>query len=508
LSSLVSGYAAMGANIVYTLTSVPLALHYLSREEFGLWLLAAQLAGYLALIDLGMSGVSRILIDYKDTKEDGRYGTALKTTICVNIVQAVVIALAGGGLSIWVGPMLDIPVQFHSALSKLMFAHALLLAATFLTRVFVYALVAHQRYDVGNYAQIAAFGVNLGVLWLAFHNGAGLYSIIWAQASSWLILSAVSFAACRRWELLRVQAHLSCVTWAAFKEIFKFGQDIFLIQVGYQMVSATQTLIITRLLGLEAVALWSVCTRLYVLINQFVFRIFDYSSSAIAEMVVRQERDRLRERFQDLVVVSCSITVFLGSLLVVCNQPFVALWTKGGFGWPRVYDGLLAVLFFLAVLSRAHIGLIGQTKLFGLARYIYFVEGTFFVLLSWVAVPRFGVLGMVGASILTSVVFSTSYGVWRTSDQLQLPARQVFLGWMRQPVSFGARMILVSIVLLTALRSFSPLVQLVVGGVGVVLAGSYWFLRTGMPAGPRRSVAKHVPRPLLRWSGAVSAERD
>jgi len=33
-----------------------------------------QIAGYIALIDFGMGGASRILIDYKDQKGSGDYG--------------------------------------------------------------------------------------------------------------------------------------------------------------------------------------------------------------------------------------------------------------------------------------------------------------------------------------------------------------------------------------------------------------------------------------------------
>ncbi len=66
--SLASSYLLMGANILYSLASVPLALKYLSKPEFGLWALASSIAIYVGLIDMGMTGTSRILVDYKDNK--------------------------------------------------------------------------------------------------------------------------------------------------------------------------------------------------------------------------------------------------------------------------------------------------------------------------------------------------------------------------------------------------------------------------------------------------------
>src|SRR5437016_387660 len=94
--SLASGYLVLGVTILQTLALVPVALHYLSAAEFGLWALAMQIAGYLLLIDLGMSGsISRILIDHKDHPADGVYGSIIKTGALVLVVQGAIIALAG-----------------------------------------------------------------------------------------------------------------------------------------------------------------------------------------------------------------------------------------------------------------------------------------------------------------------------------------------------------------------------------------------------------------------------
>jgi O-antigen/teichoic acid export membrane protein len=51
-----SGYVLLAVTAVYALATLPLALHYLSRERFGLWGLMSSIGVYLSLIDLGMSG--------------------------------------------------------------------------------------------------------------------------------------------------------------------------------------------------------------------------------------------------------------------------------------------------------------------------------------------------------------------------------------------------------------------------------------------------------------------
>src|ERR1035438_9662259 len=75
-----SGYAMLTVTAVCSLASFPMALDYLSQERFGLWVLMGTLVSYLNLVDLGMSGsIARLLIDFKDDRDGGHYGSLFKT---------------------------------------------------------------------------------------------------------------------------------------------------------------------------------------------------------------------------------------------------------------------------------------------------------------------------------------------------------------------------------------------------------------------------------------------
>jgi hypothetical protein len=79
LAGLWASYTAFGANFLFTLLSVPLALHFLPKTEFGLWALVAQIGGYLALLDMGMtSSVARFLADHKDPMDCSETGKILQ----------------------------------------------------------------------------------------------------------------------------------------------------------------------------------------------------------------------------------------------------------------------------------------------------------------------------------------------------------------------------------------------------------------------------------------------
>src|ERR1039458_8501512 len=90
--NLAASYLQLGVNAVYSLISIPLILHWLPKAEFGLWALLVQLMGYMALVDLGMtSAVARLLVDHKDDRGNGQYGSLLKTAFLVSLAQGILI---------------------------------------------------------------------------------------------------------------------------------------------------------------------------------------------------------------------------------------------------------------------------------------------------------------------------------------------------------------------------------------------------------------------------------
>jgi hypothetical protein len=126
LKSLGSNYLLLVINVIYTLASVPVALHFLTKEEFGVWIVIGQISTYLAMIDLGKSYASiRLLIDHKDSPNGGAYGSLIKCTMLVQFIQAPIIFLAGAwtkGRIQW-HPINDWLLAFWFILSILSTAH-------------------------------------------------------------------------------------------------------------------------------------------------------------------------------------------------------------------------------------------------------------------------------------------------------------------------------------------------------------------------------------------------
>ena len=501
-SSLLSGYALILANIFYTLASVPLALHYLSKEQFGLWALVMQVCNFnQIMIDLGMSGaLARVLIDHKDDQSSTSYGSVIQTGFLILLVQGVLMAVIGGAISYWLPQWMDVPPEYWRDFRLLVIGQCGLLAIGFALRIGTFILHAHQRFDITNYAQLGGFVVGLVALWLGFGAGLGIFSLLVSAVAPTLFVSGVCFWGAYRLKLFPGRGRWGRPDRKTFRELFFYGTDLFLVSIGLQLITASQTLVITRTLGLEATAVWSIASQLFMLSQQLVYRLFDFSLAAFCEMMVRGEKARLQERFRDLVILSGSASAAIGVTMALCNRPFLSLWTNNRISWPIENDILMACSLIVYAATRCHIGLACITKKVGAMKYIYFAEGLLFVGLGLALAPRLGLTGVILAGILTNVLLSGVYGVRRSTKYFNVSAREILFDWLRPPALVFLCLSGVALAVWSVTRALPPLPQLLVCGAILAILAVLCFWRLGLSDGLRQEGLTRLARLRARFA--------
>src|SRR5581483_6812874 len=494
--SLISGYAVLFANVIFSLAQVPLALSYLSKPEFALWALASQLGTYLQLVDFGMSSsISRLLIDHKHQPNEGQYGSTIQTGFLVLLLQGIIILVVGVACSFVLPRWLHLPEGLTEKFQWLMAGLSVLLAVTFFIKMPSHLLEAHQRFDVVNYAQIGLFALNYFVQWICLHRGFGVFSILWGNAAGWLVTAVVTGSASILLGLLPNAAGWGKPTRTRFREIYRYGRDVFWVALGSQLIVASQTVIVTRTIGLDAAAIWSVCTRTYFLLTQLVWRIFDYSFPAFAEMIVLGEKERLQTRFRTLVIITTSLSILGGGIFAIANQPFVHVWTHGKMGWAPGNDALLALWFVLSTVVHCFCGFILATKAIGFMRYIYVLEGAVYLISASVAAHFWGMPGVITMSIFCTAVFTLPYGIWRVSRYFQETIPRLLGRWLWPSLRFGVVfgvIVFFSVILTSRLKQ----VLLIPALIFVACLGTFFGLRLGLDDCGRDELRQRSPKTL------------
>jgi O-antigen/teichoic acid export membrane protein len=406
-AGLFTGYVALALNIVYTVLSVPMALHYLSKPEFGLWALALQISGYLMLLDLGVSSaLHRLLANHKDTLNAGHYGSLLLTAAMVFGVQGLMIATVGVAFSFCAPALFSIPQELQGVFRNVLLILTVFTGISLAFRSVGSPLWAFQRTDVWNFSAIITLVANFFSLWIGFAMGMGVYSFATAGILSLLLRAVFESTVCMKNGYYPDWGSWGRPSWYIFREVFGFGKDVFLMSIGGQLVNASQIMIISRCVGLEAAAAFSIGTKIFNMGQQLVSKIMETSNPALTEMFVHGDIGRMKHRFWNIISLTVFASSFMGGGVILANRAVVQVWTSKIISWNSEADMLLGGLLLVTSVSKCFVALFGMAGNYAPVRHIYAIEGILFAFLSIPAAKYFGINGVLSVSLIAHIASS------------------------------------------------------------------------------------------------------
>jgi O-antigen/teichoic acid export membrane protein len=497
-----SSWLATLATVIYSFLSVPIALRYLSVDEFGLFVLLIQVAAYFTLLEIGMSAAtSRILVDYKDTPDDGRYGSMILTGFLVFATQSLVIFLVGLLAAPSIVRLLGVPQDLVDVAVLLLRCLALTTAISLAFRIYGSVLFAHKRLDLIHAFTGGNMLFGLGLLAFILATGGGLSGLVWLFVTQAVVAIVLMLLACYKLKLLPLRGQWGRPSMDRFRELFSYGKDIFLVNVGNQVLEASQLIIVTRAMGLHAAAIWSVSTKLFSLVYQLVTKIEGTAVIFFAEMMVREEKDKLMVRFRQTYQLTAGISVAALAVVIALNNPFVSAWAEPSLAWAMPLSVLIAMSVFLSALVRCSGDLIVHTKRIAFFRYIYFLEAASFVLLALWLSSRIGFYGVACSGLVCLLIFRGIYTTWRMVHYFNLPVSTFWWGWLKRSVA--AILVLAPFVLTAGYLAntlANPWLKLLIIGawVGIPAAATLFFV--ALP----RDVTSEIG---LRWQQFALARK-
>ena len=405
--SLGAGYFAIAVNIAYTVASVPLALHYLGKEQFGLWALAQQIMGYLILLDLGVSSaVSRFIADCKDDVNGGGYGSLLLTGAIVFAIQGLIITIVGVAFSFFAPALFAVPEHLSSDFTNVLIIITALAGISVALRTLGAPLWAFQRMDVSYALGSFTLLTSLAALWAGFHLGWGIYSFAVAGIPAAFICPAITIWFCWKSGFYPSTRNWGGPHWPLFRRIFSFGHDVVCLSLGSQLVNASQIMILSRFAGLDAAATFAIGTKAYSMFQQFTGKVIEASLPILTEMFVQGDMDKLNHRFINVVSITAFLATIGAAILLAGNTAIVGFWTSGSIFWSTPYDALLAALLLANSSSRCLISVFGSMLGYRPVRHVYFLEGCVFIALAIPATRFFGIAGILGASLVCHLLIT------------------------------------------------------------------------------------------------------
>lgn len=422
ISGVASGYLAIICNIAYTVASIPLALHYLTKEEFGLWALAQQIAGYLLMLDLGISfSLNRLIANQKEEVNSSAYQDWLKNGALTFACFGMLMLGLGSCFSLLAPNIFSIKGSLATDFTNVLLILTVVNSISFSTRIFGVPLWAFQRMDVSNLLSSLSLFTNFGALWLCFKMGWGVYSLAIAGVFPCLLIPFLTYIFCKKNKYYPLFLLGGSFRFDYLRRLFGFSKDVFEISVGLHVLQASQVIILSRICGLETAALFAVGTKLYTLVSQLVYKIIESSAPGLTEIFISGNAQLFRARLDQLV----SLTLFSGFVGAVCfftfNHHFVRIWTREVFLWPQANDVFLALTLIFTSFSKWLVGSFGILGDYRSVRHLYFIEAVAYIFFACFLASFYEIQGVLFAAFFCHILITIPISFFFFSKATGLP---------------------------------------------------------------------------------------
>ncbi|MCZ6915994.1 MAG: oligosaccharide flippase family protein [Gemmatimonadetes bacterium] len=395
---LASGYAHQTIATVVGLWLTAFLLTRLGEHEYGLWLLVAQLLGYLALLDLGVVA----LLPRETAYATGRAGGVAAATDLPAIVgrtarlvlwQTPIVALAG--LMLW----FYLPATWDALRPPL----GLVLAAfvvLFPLRILHATLRGLQDLAFLGMAHTATWLAGTAVAVALVVAGFGLYGLAIGWVVGQGLVPLVAWIRLRRRFPQALPRAISKSKTGSPARMLKRGAWVSVSQVSHVLFSSTDVIIVGAMWGPAAVVPYVITGKLAAVLANQPQLLMQAAEPGLSEIKTGENRERA---IQVSAALTEAMLIFGGVLVCVVlavNEGFIGWWV-GSEQW----GGLVLTALILGRVMLSHWNLTIATSLFSFGHerrlaLTALASGVVTVGTSLVLVARVGVIGAPLGAIL------------------------------------------------------------------------------------------------------------
>ncbi|HYR08221.1 MAG TPA: oligosaccharide flippase family protein [Longimicrobium sp.] len=417
---LVGGWANLLLLVVQGLVLVPLYLRHLGPGMYGAWVASGDVLGWLAVLDLGVTGIGLQRMAAAHGRGDARgaagwYGTAMLVQAALAAVLAGTAVLLAPQVAGWVGTGGAGDAELAGAFAVAGVAAGLGLLANGAGTL----ALAVQRPLFVNAATFAAGVAGIVVTLVLLGDGRG----VWALALGMLARAALLLAACGAhaawllWRDLRTRVHLRG---AAARELARLSPVSLLTLAGNAAAGRSDALLVALFFGPRTVAAYVLTRRAAELLAMFLARLGGAVYPGFAHLVGSGEHARAASVLGDVRRLYLWTAVPGVALYMALNRTFVEVWVG-----PAEYAGhALTVLIGLNVLAVGWSSLVlyvngaaGNIERAGVA---VFVEAVARVAVALALLRWWGIGGLPAAGIATTAL-SAEVGMRWLRERLRQP---------------------------------------------------------------------------------------
>ena len=324
-----SSAVARAFQLAISLISIPLAIHYLGTERFGLWMTIFSLVNILNFADFGIGNGLLNAVAEAYGRNDSKYiREAVSSGFFVLFVLSVFFSVLFSLLYVhvdWPGFFrVHSPTAIHEAgPTAIVFFASFAVALPFGTAQRI-QLAQQEGYINGIWSII---GTLIGFIGLctAIHCRLGLPWLILSVAGGPSI-SMVANCVTIFWHRPCLRPSLEHVTRDLSKRLLKTGSLFFALQIAMAVGYQTDNIVITRIIGPESVASYSVALKVFQAVPTFLGFFMLALWPAYGEAMACGDYAWIEKIYRKSISLNFVIGVIAASLLFLSAPTLIRVW--------------------------------------------------------------------------------------------------------------------------------------------------------------------------------------
>lgn len=416
-----TSYLQLGSSMAASLLLIRQATIVLPPEEFGLWSFIFGSIGYFLLLDFGVSAsLARIFAEPVATGNSREISGWLYLVMAILAVQGLLIALLGLALREPLLGWFRISDTLLPDARKLWDYSLLVQGISMPARVLPGILHGQNRVYLINIVNSIIAWVNLGLFCLFLAHGRGVLSYVDALIYSTLLMIAGN-ACCVFLGKNRIKLVLASLPTRHLRELFTYSSAIFGAGIASQISGTAQTMILTRVLGLDAAAIFNVTSKMPILSMQLAWRAIDSFYPRWVNMFASGKIEQTYAEYLPTMRATLLVVGAIATGALLANPIFVGLWTRPDFYAGQTVTFWLGLVIIALTLNRCTSVLFQMHKRMG--HYTFFIFATVLleVGLGFVFARVWGLPGVPFASVLANLVFLGAFQTWHACRLTGLP---------------------------------------------------------------------------------------
>lgn len=406
----ITSAAARIARIGVSIVTVPLTLHYLGNERFGLWMTISSVLAMASFADFGIgNGVINTVADAygKDDQQGIREVVSSGFAVLTGIAILLLVVFGAIYPLISWGNVFNVTSQLarHDAgpaIAVFTICFALNIPVDVVQRV---QLGLQQGFRTNFWQIISSLGILIGILWVIHSRGSLslLMAVLAGMPVAGTAINAFHFFSVTRRDLLPRWQFVSRKTIA---RIARFGALFFVLQVVVAVAFSADNFIVARVLGASAVTEFSIPERMFGMIVLMVTMLVTPLWPAYGEAISRGDMDWVRATLRRSLWAILGLTTLASAVLLVLAYPLMRWWVGPSIHPPFL---LLLGLSIWTVISSCGNALAAFLNGAGIVRFQVIVASIFGAscLLTKIYFTKyFGIVGVPWATILTYVLLN------------------------------------------------------------------------------------------------------